>query len=404
MEFFPLSIFKVKTKQKIKILDHLYISGIKTVKDFLSLNKDQILIDLKLKELDLYNQYQQLDEQVKQLKQQFVNQEIKLDIDEEFIDSDFESQNNNRQQDSKSKHLYSIPLIFTEENVDNLVDKNQQKKMLQKLTYFNYDNQSKKKQILSQLNNIINYGELTEIYGGYGCGKTQLLMQILKNFFIMEQNQVNKSQAFIIDFEGSFTIKRFLEFSKNSFQNLNVNQKQMLENILIFKQFVKETNIKLLILDGFLNFVKFQKDKYKDKYNRYDEIKEINLFLEDLQQIAEKLNCAVIFTNNNNIQYIIKNRQLNKIENYKPEFSEEISYQVQNRISLQKMKNDLKYFKQNVQDQQQVSDSGNQINQKLRNKEFIMTITKASNYIKELIEIPINLIFTQNDGVQFKIE
>ncbi len=107
----------------------------------------------------------------------------------------------------------------------------------------------------------IEVGNITEIFGRYGVGKSQLCMQLCVNVQLPEDQGGLEGAAYYIDTEGTFSPGRVAQMAKAR----GLDPKKVLENIFVAPAMtvdeqeyllrrcdalIKENNVKLIIIDS----------------------------------------------------------------------------------------------------------------------------------------------------------
>ncbi|WVR08788.1 meiotic recombinase Dmc1 [Kwoniella sp. DSM 27419] len=150
---------------------------------------------------------------------------------------------------------------------------------------------------------------ITEVYGEFRTGKTQLCHTLCVSTQLPEDNEVFRGAAgkvAYIDTEGTFRPDRV----KAVADRFGVDGAMALDNILCARawsseqqcdllvelatRFVEDRTFKLLIVDSIMNL--FRQD-YSGRGELSERQQKLNQFLARLQKLAEEFNLAVILTN-----------------------------------------------------------------------------------------------------------
>ena len=143
-------------------------------------------------------------------------------------------------------------------------------------------------------------GAITELFGAFGSGKSQLCMQLAVNAQV-----ILKGNVIFIDTESTFRPERVVDMSQG--QNLDPAEvlngikkckvynsghlEQIIENLGFF---VKEYNAKLVIVDS---IIALHRGEYQGRGTLADRQQKIGAILNRLLRIAEINNIAVVMTN-----------------------------------------------------------------------------------------------------------
>jgi len=147
---------------------------------------------------------------------------------------------------------------------------------------------------------------ITEAYGAFGSGKTQLGLSLAVGVQLpVEQGGAN-GKAVYIDTEGTFRPARVRQFA----EGLGANGDKVLKNILVARAFNSDHQI--LLLDRIAEMVKdgepirlivvdsltaHFRAEYSGRGQLADRQQKLNKYLHSLMKIAEQLNIAVYVTN-----------------------------------------------------------------------------------------------------------
>ncbi len=147
---------------------------------------------------------------------------------------------------------------------------------------------------------------ITEAFGAYGSGKTQLALSLAVRVQLpVEQGGAN-GKAVYIDTEGTFRPERIRQLA----EGLGANPEKVLKNILVARAFnsdhqmlllekvsemIKDGEpIKLLIIDSLTAHFRAE---FTGRGQLADRQQRLNRYMHDLMRIAEKNNLAVYVTN-----------------------------------------------------------------------------------------------------------
>lgn len=145
---------------------------------------------------------------------------------------------------------------------------------------------------------------ITEFYGEFGVGKTQIAHQLSVNVQLPESQGGLGSSAIYIDAEGTFRPERLVKIAKalgldaaRVLMNVYVARARDLEqqNILLhlLPSIVKEKNAKLVIIDTLLNNIRINfEENIVNKVFRY-----LGIQLRILKKVAYELGAATVIFN-----------------------------------------------------------------------------------------------------------
>lgn len=147
---------------------------------------------------------------------------------------------------------------------------------------------------------------ITEAYGAFGSGKTQLALTLSVNVQLPKEAGGCNGKAVYIDTEGTFRPDRIRQIS----EAIGANPEKVLKNILIARAFnsdhqillldkisemVKEGEpIKLLIIDSLTAHFRAE---FSGRGQLADRQQKLNRYLHNLMKLAEQHNLAVFVTN-----------------------------------------------------------------------------------------------------------
>jgi len=147
---------------------------------------------------------------------------------------------------------------------------------------------------------------ITEAYGAFGSGKTQLALSLAVGVQLPEEQGGANGKAVYIDTEGTFRPERIRQFA----EGIGANPEKVLKNILVARAFnsdhqmllldrvsemIKDGEpIKLVIIDSLTAHFRAE---YSGRGQLADRQQRLNRYLHDLMKIAEQHNLAVYVTN-----------------------------------------------------------------------------------------------------------
>ena len=147
--------------------------------------------------------------------------------------------------------------------------------------------------------------QITEMYGAFGSGKSQIGFQLAINVQLPKDKGGLNGKAAFIDTESTFRPERLTQIAESK----GLDPKKALQNIFIAKSYnsdhqvvlaekikdlVKENNIKLLIVDSLM--AHFRSD-YTGRGELAPRQQKLNRHIHRLQKIADTYNVAVYITN-----------------------------------------------------------------------------------------------------------
>lgn len=146
---------------------------------------------------------------------------------------------------------------------------------------------------------------LTEVYGEFGCGKTQLCHTIS----VMVQKSIEEGGlgggTLYIDTENTFRPERIVDIARAN----AMNPESVLENITVARAYnsahqilileesgtvIHESNIRLVIADSGVSLFR---SEYLGRGTLSERQQRLNHFVHLLSRIAETYNCAAVMTN-----------------------------------------------------------------------------------------------------------
>ncbi|MHA1309317.1 MAG: DNA repair and recombination protein RadA [Candidatus Helarchaeota archaeon] len=160
-----------------------------------------------------------------------------------------------------------------------------------------------------QLDNLlgggVETGSITEFYGAFKSGKTQLAHQLAVNVQLSKDVGGLEGNALYIDSEGTFRPERIVSMAiamhldpGQALKNIKVarayNSEHQIELVNDAEEIINNSNIRLLIIDSISTH-------FRAEYIGNESIKSrqqnLNKHLHQLERIADINNCAVIITN-----------------------------------------------------------------------------------------------------------
>jgi DNA repair protein RadA len=147
---------------------------------------------------------------------------------------------------------------------------------------------------------------ITEAYGAYGSGKTQLGLTLAVNVQMPPEKGGANGKCVFIDTEGTFRPSRVKQIA----ESLGANPEKVLKNILVARAFNSDHQIllldkvselirngepiKLMIIDSLTAHVRAE---YAGRGTLAERQHKLNKYIHDLMKIAENNNMAVYVTN-----------------------------------------------------------------------------------------------------------
>jgi len=147
---------------------------------------------------------------------------------------------------------------------------------------------------------------ITEAFGAYGSGKTQLALQLAVNVQLPFDKGGANGKAVYIDTEGTFRPERIKQIA----EGVGANSEKVLKNILVARAFnsdhqillmdkvaemIKEGEpIKLVVVDSLTAHFRAE---YAGRGQLADRQQKLNKYIHNLMKMAEKFNLAVFVTN-----------------------------------------------------------------------------------------------------------
>ena len=159
------------------------------------------------------------------------------------------------------------------------------------------------------LDNLLDGGletqALTEVYGEFGCGKTQFCHTMCVHVQKPTEEGGLYGRALYIDTENTFRPERIVSIAKAN----GMDPEKVLNNIIVARAYnsshqilileesgsvIKENNIKLLIVDSAVGLFRAE---YLGRGTLAGRQQKLNHFVHLLVRIAETYNCAALATN-----------------------------------------------------------------------------------------------------------
>ncbi len=146
---------------------------------------------------------------------------------------------------------------------------------------------------------------ITEVYGTFGSGKTQLGLQLAVNVQLPKEKGGLEGKCLFIDTENTFRPERVLQMAEAT----DLDPKEVLRNILVARAYnadhqmvlvekagevIEKENIKLLIVDSLTS--KFRAE-YVGRGTLSERQQKLNKHLHSLQRLADLYNIPVYVTN-----------------------------------------------------------------------------------------------------------
>ncbi len=147
---------------------------------------------------------------------------------------------------------------------------------------------------------------ITEAYGAFGCGKTQLALTLSVNVQLPKDKGGAEGKAVYIDTEGTFRPDRIIQIA----EKINANPERVLKNILVARAFNSDHQI--LLLDKITEIIKNDEPiklviidsltahfraEFAGRGQLADRQQKLNRYLHNLMRVAEQHNLAVFITN-----------------------------------------------------------------------------------------------------------
>ena len=147
---------------------------------------------------------------------------------------------------------------------------------------------------------------ITEFFGAFGSGKTQIALSLAVNTQLPKEAGGANGKAVYIDTEGTFRPERIRQFA----EGVGANPEKVLKNILVARAFNSDHQIlllekinemikngepiRLLIIDSLTAHFRAE---YSGRGQLADRQQRLNRYMHDLMKLAEQRNLAVVVTN-----------------------------------------------------------------------------------------------------------
>ena len=147
---------------------------------------------------------------------------------------------------------------------------------------------------------------ITEFFGAFGSGKTQIALSLAVNAQLPKEAGGANGKAVYIDTEGTFRPERIRQFA----EGVGANPEKVLKNILVARAFNSDHQIlllekinemikngepiRLLIIDSLTAHFRAE---YSGRGQLADRQQRLNRYMHDLMKLAEQRNLAVVVTN-----------------------------------------------------------------------------------------------------------
>lgn len=147
---------------------------------------------------------------------------------------------------------------------------------------------------------------ITEAFGAFGSGKTQLALSLAVNVQLPIEKGGANGKAVYIDTEGTFRPERIKQFA----EGIGANPEKVLKNILVARAF--NSDHQMLLLDKVAELIKngepiklvivdsltaHFRAEYSGRGQLADRQQRLNRYLHQLMKLAEQFNLAVYVTN-----------------------------------------------------------------------------------------------------------
>jgi len=161
----------------------------------------------------------------------------------------------------------------------------------------------------TELNNLLGGGvetqAITELYGKFAAGKTQLTHQLSVNVQLPKDQGGFEGKALYIDTENTFRPERIIQMAKR----FGLDESEALENIKVGKAYnsdhqmllaekaeriIPEENIKLVVVDSLMSHFR---SEYVGRGTLAERQQKLSRHMATLQKMAETQNVPVIVTN-----------------------------------------------------------------------------------------------------------
>jgi DNA repair protein RadA len=147
---------------------------------------------------------------------------------------------------------------------------------------------------------------ITEAYGAYGSGKSQLAFQLAVNVQLPEEQGGLNAQVVWVDTEATFRPSRIIQLAKakgldpeKTLQNIRVARAFSADHQILLVEKIPELfaqgfNIKLVIIDSLTSIFR---SEYVGRGTLAERQQKLNKHIHDLQRLADRYNIAIYVTN-----------------------------------------------------------------------------------------------------------
>ncbi len=151
----------------------------------------------------------------------------------------------------------------------------------------------------------IETGSITEIYGEFGSGKTQIAIQLSINVQLPENKGGLNSGSIYLDTEGSINPFRLFQVAeavgldaeealKRIYLERVNNVQEMFKSTYKAEKLLKQGKVKLLVVDSLMYHFRLE---YKGRENLFERQQRIKEYLKILRNYASAYNAAIVITN-----------------------------------------------------------------------------------------------------------
>ena len=147
---------------------------------------------------------------------------------------------------------------------------------------------------------------ITEVFGAFGSGKTQLALSLAVHAQLPKEQGGASGKSVYIDTEGTFRPERIRQFA----EGVGANPEKVLKNILVARAFNSDHQIlllekinemikngepiRLLIIDSLTAHFRAE---FSGRGQLADRQQRLNRYMHDLMKLAEQRNIAILVTN-----------------------------------------------------------------------------------------------------------
>lgn len=147
---------------------------------------------------------------------------------------------------------------------------------------------------------------ITECYGEYGSGKSQLAFELAVNVQLPKEKGGLEGHAIWIDTEGTFRPARIEQLAvskgldpKEALQNIKIGRAYSSDHQILLVDKIpelinKDSKIKLVVVDSMMALFRAE---YVGRGTLADRQQKVNVILHNLQRLADRFNVAVYITN-----------------------------------------------------------------------------------------------------------